>query len=153
MGAPKPNIESTSHVTDEEAKAVADFAMEVGELLSLPRYRYNVMIDPCDEDALGSIHTVQHRWIAEIYLCESWMERSDEDRMNTVIHEVCHLLHRDVDHVVDQETGPFLHEHEHRHLKMRYRREVELMVDHLANFITEFTTVRSTWDKLHSKKK
>lgn len=153
MSQPTPVQESARHVTDDEARAVAEFAADIGEFLTLPRYRFTVMLEPCEEHALATIHTVKDRWIAEIYLCESWMERSDSERMNTVIHEVCHLLHRGVDQVVLEEAARAMHSWEHDAIRARYRRETELMVDHLANFVSDFASVEESWKKFHRKKK
>lgn len=145
----EPIIRSADHITDTEAKRVAIFASDIGEYLSLPRYRYSVMVQPCDEGALASIHTVEHRHIAQIHLSVEWMDRSEEERMNTVIHEVCHLLHRDVDFAVSG-ANQYMHEWEFRSVYLQYQREVELMVDYLAQFIQNFSTVARSWELSYS---
>lgn len=145
----EPKHESGDHVSDIEARRVALFAADVGEYLSLPRYRYNVMAKPCEESALASIHTVEHRHIAEIFLSIEWMDRSESERMNTVIHEVCHLLHRDVDFAV-KSGDKYMHPWEFGPVWEHYQREVELMVDYLAQFIQNFSTVEAAWDRFFS---
>lgn len=145
----EPIIEKADHVSEIEARRVCLFAAEVGEYLSLPRYRYNVMIDPCDEGALASIHTVEHRHVAQIYLSEEWMDRSEEERMNTVIHEVCHLLHRDLDFAV-QGGKQYMHDWEFHSVWTHYQRQAELMVDYLAQFIQNFSTVAKSWEHFFS---
>lgn len=145
----QPKIEKADHIGEIEARRVSLFAAEIGEYLSLPRYRYNVMIDACDEDALASIHTVEHRHIAQIYVSTEWMDRSDEERMNTIIHEVCHLLHRDVDFAV-KSGKQYMHDWEFVSVWTGYTREVELMVDYLAQFIQNFSTVQKSWDHFYS---
>lgn len=145
----EPPIVPADHITEEEAEAIAHFASEVAGYLSLPRYRFSVMTKPSHKDALASIKTISHRWVAEIRVHKDWMNRSSSERMAAIVHEVCHLLHRNVDHVINEEAGQFMHEHEHQPILRRYRRETELMVDYLAMFISDFSTVQQSWDNLH----
>lgn len=146
----EPLIKTADHVSDIEARRVALFAADVGEYLSLPRYRFSVMLKPAEKGAFASIHTVEHRHVAEIFLCKSWMKRSESDRMNAVIHEVCHLLHRDVDFAV-KSAQSFTHTHEFNHIWFSYSREIELMVDYLAQFIQNFSTVAEAWERAFSE--
>lgn len=139
-----PNIESASHVTDEEAKRVCLFAVNMGEALGLPRYQYSVMVEPCDDRALASIHMVRDRHIAELSLSKEWMERTEEERMNSIVHEVLHLIHRDVDYMVERFES-LTHAHEFEGVWSMYRRETELMVDYLATFMSDFTTIQAGW--------
>lgn len=145
----EPKHQSTDHVSDIEARRVALFAAEVGEYLSLPRYRYIVMVEPCDNDAMATIHTLSHRHVAQIYLSDEWMDRTEGERMNCVIHEVCHLLHRDLDYAV-KGGQQYMHDWEFRSVWTHYTREVELMVDYLALFIERFSTVQESWERFFS---
>lgn len=146
----KPVHESGDHITDLEALALSIFLVDMGEFLHLPRYRYSVMPEPCEDDALASISTITHRHIAEIKVNRDWMNRSLEDRLNTAIHEVCHLLHRDVDHAV-KSAQPFMHSHEFTLVWNNYQRQVELMVDYLAMFLQDFTKINEAWTACYSK--
>ena len=149
----KPHIVNAEHVTREEAERVSIFAMNVGEALSLPRYQYVVMVDPCEEDALATINTPQHRHIAEISLSKEWMERTDDERMNCIVHEVIHLIHRDVDHAVASGRR-FMHSHEFEMVWENYYREIELMVDYLAMYLSDFMTIKASWaDSLKEARK
>lgn len=146
----EPLQESGDHITDLEAKALANFMSDIGEFLHLPRYRYSVMTEPCDDDALASIHTVKDRHIAQVYVSREWMDRSLDERINTAIHEVCHLLHREVDNTV-KSSKIYMHDWEFSSVWSQYNRQIELMVDYLAMFLQDFTKLNEAWTLCYSK--
>ena len=139
-----------SHVTNREAQAVADFAAEVLGALSMPSWQVLVMEKPAHEDAVASITPVEGKYTAQLYLCSDWMKRTDQDRRETVVHEVLHLLHFRINHVI-ADAADLMREHEHDALEVRYRRETELMVDHLAKFLSRTHTLEQAWDVAHGK--
>lgn len=139
------------HCTKKEADAVATFAGEVLAALRMPQWTILVMEDPCDEDALAEINPIEGKHAAQLYLCEGWMKRSEQERMNTIVHEVCHLVHNDVsDHVHDAKD--LMHDHEFEAFWARFKRSCEYMVDHLAFFLCETHTIQGAWDKAHGRK-
>jgi hypothetical protein len=109
------------------------------------------MDDPADDDDLGSISTVDGKYTAQLYLASDWMKRTDEERREVIVHEMLHLLHFRVDHVLD-DARDLMHDHEHAQLQRRYRRETELMVDHLAKFLSRTHTLAEAWDVAHGRK-
>lgn len=141
---------SAPHVTDAEAQACADFAANVAEYLHLPRYKMLIMEEPCQDDALASVEVVEGRWVAQIYLSTEWMEKDDEERMLTIVHEVCHLLHRSVNYVVESSVR-YMHDYEYNDLAVRYRHETELMVDHLSMFLSDHATIKESWKTAHRR--
>lgn len=72
------------------------------------------------------------------------MKRSDDERRDTIVHEMLHLLHFRINHIFD-DTRDFMHDYEHDALAKRYRRETELMVDHLAAFLAATHTLKEAW--------
>lgn len=141
---------SGTHITEEEAEVVANFASEVAYHMHLPRYSFLVMEEPCEEDALASIELIEDRWIAQVRLSTEWMKRGESERMNTVIHEVCHVLHRELDWVMSQARN-YMHDYEHNMLADQYRHQAELMVDHMALFLSEMKPIKKAWVKLRKK--
>jgi hypothetical protein len=137
-----------SHVTKREAQAVADFASEVLTALRMPSWQVLVMEEPADEDCVASISTVEGKYTAQLYLASDWMKRTDQDRRETVVHEMLHLLHFRVNHVIE-DAELLLREHEAADLDRRYHRETELMVDHLAKFLSRTHTLEQAWDAAH----
>lgn len=137
-----------SHVTKREAQAVADFASEVLTALHMPGWQVLIMDDPADDDDVASISTVHGKYTAQVYLASDWMRRTDQDRRETVVHEMLHLLHFRIDHILD-DAANYMRDHEHEALATRYRRETELMVDHLAKFLSRTHSLESAWDHAH----
>lgn len=140
-----------SHVTKREAQAVADYAADVIALLALPRWRILIMEEPCDDDCIASIDSVEGKYTAQLWLCTDWMKRADDERRDTITHEVLHLLHFRVDHII-ADARDLMHDHEHDALHHRYRRETELMVDHLAGFLADTHRLRDAWEHHHGRK-
>ena len=143
-------MSTRSHVTKREAQAVCDFATEVLTALHMPGWTILVMEEPSDDDCVASINWTYGKYTAQLYLCSDWMKRTDQDRRETVVHEVLHLLHFRVNHVID-DAADLMREHEHDALYVRYRRETELMVDHLAKFLSRTHSLESAWDIAHGK--
>lgn len=129
---------------------MCDFAIDVLQLLNMPGWQVLVMEEPAEEDAVASISPVYGKYTAQLYLGSDWMKRTDDDRCETVVHEVLHLLHFRINHVIDDARG-LMRDHEHDALEVRYRRETELMVDQLAKFLSRTHTMRESWDTAHSK--
>lgn len=144
MAAPK------SHVTRREADAVVAFAIKVRDLLGLPSWRIGVLEEPADGDALASISTVPGRWIAEVKLSDQWMKLSSDERRDTIVHEVCHLLHVGVNHVIE-DAQSLMHDHEWDALNASYHRATEYMVDHLAGFLDAHYQLQQAWDEVHQR--
>lgn len=139
-----------SHVTKREAQAVCDFAIEVMTALHMPGWQILVMEEPADEDDVASISPVEGKYTAQLWLASDWMKRTEHDRLETVVHEVLHLLHFRINHVLD-DAADFMRDHEHEALYARFRRETELMVDHLAKFLSRTHSLERAWDVAHGR--
>lgn len=142
--SPKKKTVSGGHVTLKEADRVLNFLVAMNSLLSLPAYTYVVMEKPCGPEHEASIEPVGRRWAARVELGVEWMDRDEWDRMKTLVHEVCHLTHREVDEVFE-ETRHFMHDYEHAAIGRSWDRNVELMVDHWAQILSEVPAVREAW--------
>lgn len=138
------------HVTRKEAQAVIDFAGYVLHELGLPAWQICVMDEPSDEDAFADIRTIEGRWVAELRLCSTWEQVDYDERRQTVVHEVLHLLHYSVNHVIE-DASDLMHDHEWEGLNRRYHRATEYMVDHLARFLDSHSDLRTRWDRVHGK--
>ena len=139
-----------SHVTRREAEAVVAYALDVARLLHLPGWRISVLEEPAEDDALASIDTVEGRWIAQLKLCSHWMKLPADERRNTITHEVLHLLHVGVNHVLE-DAQHLMHDHEWQTLNVQYHRATEYMVDHLAAFLDDNYQLEQAWDAAHQR--
>lgn len=138
------------HVTQKEIDAVLAFAIEVLVALRMPAWTVLLMWDPCGDDALATIKPIDGRYVAELHLCADWMDRSDEVRRNTITHEMLHLVHARVDSVIDDTTN-LMHDHEWENLRNQYVREMELLVDHFATFMSNTHTLEKAWEVAHGR--
>lgn len=138
------------HITKKEADAVAEFAGQLLELLRLPAWTVLIMDEPCEDDAVASIRPIEGRHVAELSLAADWMKRRNEERLYTVVHEVCHLVHARVNDAV-HDAEFHMHDYEFRTFWGRYRRETEYMVDHLAFFLSRTHCLEQAWEKAHGK--
>ena len=137
-----------AHVTRKEASKVGTFAAEVLRLLAMPGWTVLVMEQPAEEGTVARVQTIYGRYVVELYLCNGWMKLTSDERRDTVIHEMLHLLHLRVDHVFE-DARDYMHDHEHDLLERRYRRETEYMVDHLAKFLGTAFKMEEAWDAAH----
>lgn len=133
------------HIPKAEAQAIAHYCHELMQLLRLPQWTVLIMVDPSDDGTLANINPIDGRYVAQLHLCEDWMTLEDSNKLNTITHEICHLLHARVNHVV-WETRDLMHDHEHQLVWQRYKMETEYMVDHIATFIDKTHKLQRTWD-------
>lgn len=142
---------SKSHVTKREAQAVCDYAASLCAAMRMPGWRIIVMDDPADEDANASIKWLDQRHVAQVSLGENWMTLSSDERRECITHEVMHLLHARLSTVVLDDSATYMHDHEHDDWSRRVRREFELMVDHLAQWMAMTHTLVESWDHAHER--
>lgn len=142
------------HVPGWEQERVIQFASDFGATLGLARYVWTIGIDPPDDDgAWASILVTQQRWHVTIWLCKDWMKLRERDRCRSIAHEVIHVTHRDIDHLVEvirPEINPGPRAAEDAWQAM-FRYEVEKMVDAMALAWYEATTLQKHWDELGDK--
>jgi hypothetical protein len=143
---------AVTHVTDEEAEAIVEFAATVVGALGLPRWTIMVMEAPTtdEDDAQATVKPVDGRYVAQMHLNAEWMTYDDETRRQAIVHEVLHLIHARVNDAVS-DAKFLMHDYEYDALWARYQRETELMVDHLALFLDDTRTLKEAWDKAHDK--
>lgn len=140
-----------SHVTKREAQAIADFATNLCAALHLPGWRIMVMEEPADDDAQACINWVDQRYVARIFLNDDWMKYDYDSRREIITHEVLHLLHSKVSTVVLDDSAHLMHDHEHQDWGRRVRREFELMVDQMAQWMATTHTIAQSWDAAHGR--
>lgn len=137
-----------SHLTKAEAGRVARFAAEVVSILGMARWRVSVMEEPAPDDTVACIKPITPYYRAEMKLHRDWSRQPVEIRRSAIVHEVCHLLHYQVDHVLE-DAGGLMHDHEHEQVATHYERAVEYMVDLLTTFVEEQADVRAAWDSIY----
>lgn len=139
------------HVPRKEREAVLAYAVDVMAALHMPRWIIMIMDEPCDADSQARVETLDQRWIGQIYLSRNWMKLDYDERRLCVTHEILHLLHRNLECAVVDDSRNLMHDWEHDDWTRRVKREFELMVDHLAMFLTDTHTLGQAWDLAHGK--
>ena len=137
-----------SHLTKAEAGRAANFAAAVAAILGMARWRINIMEEPAPDDAAACIKPIEPYFRAEIKLNRNWSKEPLEMRFRTLVHEVCHLMHYQVDQVFD-DAGLSMPDHEHEELGRHYFRATEYMVDLLAMYVEQQDEVRAAWDRIY----
>lgn len=137
-----------AHVSRKEADKIVAFVRRMLNLLHMPLWTILVMEEPSEEGTLACIDVVDQRYVAQLYLCERWKDLPKHTKIEVLVHETLHLIHVRVNDVFD-DAADYMHAHEHTSLRRRYRRETELMVDHLAKFIAGTHKVEEAYDDSH----
>jgi len=137
---------SKHHIKPREQRRIMDYAMKVLGTLGENKWRVLLMVEPSDDDAYGSVNIAPEKYVVELYLAENWHELSNETRRNTITHEMLHVVHKRVDHVV-YDLDPLLRHDEQTDLRTKYQREIELMVDHFATFMSDTHSLTEEWDE------
>lgn len=124
-------------LTPEQARAIAAYIRQVADLMGLAHWDVYLAAKPAPKDAWASVHPVDGRQVAPIYVCRGWWDRSLEDRRNDIVHELIHVIHRDQTDLIRlglADSG-YLPEKAYRLLFSGFRQATEVMVDHLASVI------------------
>ena len=139
------------HVTDATRRAICDYACALMRTLRMAQWTIAISGEPSDDDCYASITSIPTRHYATIRVCSEWYELDEDTQRNSITHEVLHLLHKRVDAVVLEDTEDLMHDYEHRQLERAYRRETELMVDHLAGFMGDTHQLAEAWRHAHQE--
>jgi hypothetical protein len=131
-------------IPHKETERVVSYLCAVAIHLALPPYTFYLLEEACGDEAEATIEVVEGRMAAKVSLGVNWMDRDESDRQRTLTHEVCHLLHRDIDHLLKKLSERMGVAH-HIELMDEYNYRLELMVDHIANTMAPDQTLRQVW--------
>lgn len=82
----------------DEAKRVLAFCEEVRRALHMEQHKlYLETVKPDDESIIAEVRPVTGRVCAVLKLGPNWMARNDYAKMNTLIHEMLHVMHDEWD--------------------------------------------------------
>ena len=144
---------------------VDTYLRRLADLMGLQRWDVYVSVKPSSKDALASVYPVQGRAVASVRIARDFHAGSTADQVNTLVHELIHLIHRDQTDIirVGVAAGEVVGgQATYDLLWASVRLATEVMVDHLAAIIaptmplppwatdTPTGTVSST-DTLNSK--
>lgn len=137
------------HITKAEARRLSKFMSAMASYLGQPRWWFEVDTTRTPgKDILASIDVGRQRYEATIKICRGWSAMRNDEQLNTIVHEVCHLIHRRIDSVIE-DASALMHGHEWSALNDRYKLEIELVIDQLAMTLTHTHEVQQLWHDAH----
>lgn len=140
----------SDHVTAAEQQAIANYMTHLTRTLGMPSWRIWYDDEPAPGDTIAQVQFTKGRYVAELRLCSDWMTRTEDDRRDTITHEVLHLLHRDLSDWVEDDLVELMHDHEHDRIHRQFKRLIELHVDHLALFMATTHDLTQAWTDAHT---
>jgi hypothetical protein len=84
-----------------------------------------------------------------MYLCKDWLERTEDERRDTITHEVLHLWHRELTDWFATEVHDLVNVHDYIRLDRQYHHLVELMVDRIAMIVSDTHRLKESWREAH----
>lgn len=141
------------HVTGREGDRIVQFVSDVLHTARMPRWTVLLMDKPAPKDCHAVIRPTDGRHVAELSVSRGWMKLDEQERCEVLVHEALHLVHRDLSDLirVDLCASGYLPSKAYQLLWAGFRREQELMVDHLAAVFAECHQIRDRWDELGAK--
>lgn len=117
---------------------VDTYIRRLADLMGLQRWDVYVSVKPSRKDALATVDPVQGRAVASVRIARDFHACSTADQVNTLVHELIHLIHRDQTDIIRVATagGEVLGtQATYDLLWSTVKLATEVMVDHLAAII------------------
>jgi hypothetical protein len=130
-------VSRRSDLTASQARATQAYITQLRDLMGLHHWEVYLAADAAPKDANASIHPVDGRYVAPLFVSRHWWKRSADDKRNDIVHELLHLTHRAQTDVV--RTGVInpgvLPARSRLVVWALFSEETERMVDHLAGVL------------------
>lgn len=117
---------------------VDTYLRRLADLMGLQRWDVYVSVKPSRKDTLATVDPVQGRAVASVRIARDFHAGSTADQVNTLVHELIHLIHRDQTDIIRVATtsGEVLGtQATYDLLWSTVKLATEVMVDHLAAII------------------
>lgn len=114
------------------------YLRRLADLMGLQRWDVYVSVKPSAKGTLATVDPVQGRALAEIRVASDFHAGSPDDQVNTLVHELIHLIHRDQTDIVriGVAAGEVVGgQATYDLLWATFHLATEVMVDHLAAVI------------------
>lgn len=85
------------HCPEIELLRIGMYLTTVRDRLRLNQWDITLMAKPAPKDCHAAVQPQTNHHIAQMRLSREWMEMSEEQKKNTLIHEMIHLGHYDMD--------------------------------------------------------
>lgn len=124
--------------TDAMIADIDAYLRRLADLMGLQRWDVYVSTKPSRKYALATVDPIQGRAIASVRIARDFHAGSTADQVNTLVHELIHLIHRDQTDIIRVATtgGEVLGaQATYDLLWATVKLATEVMVDHLAAII------------------
>jgi hypothetical protein len=137
-------------IPEDHLDALLIFINKLMNTMGLPTYRILIMKKPADKGSIAEIRRIEDRYVAELYLCKDWLDRSDDEQRDTITHEILHLWHRGLTDWFYFEVQEQLHVPQFIKIEEQFHHVTELMVDHIAMILSQTHLLKEAWEEAHS---
>lgn len=123
-------------LTYKEVGRVYDFTNKLLARLGMAQWRMQILTEPAPKGAGADIKPMAEKYVGELRLGRRWMHYSVEDeRIPTLVHEVLHLVHRELTDWWTEDAYQLIGKNLYRELDPRYIVVVERWVDHMTQVL------------------
>ena len=131
---PKPD-----HLSQKETDEIMRAFTIVRDHMRLTQWDLIIMGDPCEDDTIMAVTPCENHYTAQIQVCKDWSDVPDLSKIDTIVHELIHLMHRDLSDLIDDMTyGDSASSRDNtNNCQGSYRRIMERMVSHLTRLIAD----------------
>lgn len=145
----KARQKQTPNIPKDHLDALMIYATDLMAAMGLPIYRLLIMEKPASKGTAAQIRPTEDRYIANLFLCRRWMQLTEDERRETITHEVLHLWHRELTDWFRSEVHDLVQMHEYFRLERQYDHIVELMVDQIAMIMSDTHRLKEAWEEAH----
>lgn len=131
MSKRKHHPDTVAMIADVDA-----YLRRLAGFMGLERWDVYVSVKPSRKDTLATVDPVQGRAIAEVRIARDFHAGSTADQVNTLVHELIHLIHRDQTDIIRVAAADAVSEQStYNLLWSTVKLATEVMVDQLAAII------------------
>lgn len=125
--------------SEEQANALQLYIWTIRDIFRLHHWDVYLANQYAEDSAQASVHPLYGRHVAAIYINKNWFNYPPEDQRNAMVHEILHIVHNEQTDVVRVGYSSAMPSHKVGNAFWAlFERETEMMVDHLANCLSEF---------------
>lgn len=118
-----------------DRKVLAKYIRATADSLGLRDWTFELQHDPCDDEALASVHPCEGRRVATICVCGDFRSRKRAEQRQTIVHELLHCHHAAASDIIRVDLVKQLSQSTYDVVFFGFRRQMEYMVDAVAEAI------------------
>jgi len=136
-------------VPEDHVDGLLIFISKLMVAMGLPAYRILIMDKPADKGSIAEVIYTDDRYVAQVYLSKDWMSRPEDERRDTIVHEVLHLWHRPLSDWFRDDVHEAVNVGDFVRLERQFHAVTELMVDQMALILADTHRIKEEWEEAH----